>query len=121
MDKPHLNFTSFSRRLGALGLAFGLAQALHAAAPLEINYQGKLANTSGVPVNGNQDITFRICDAATGPCGFSTTKNVAVNNGLFNVVIDGIPANTFSASATKYLEVDVAGSGAFPRQKLVSS
>jgi len=31
-----------------------------------ISYQGKLLNSSGIPVNGNVAMTFRLYDAAVG-------------------------------------------------------
>ena len=59
-------------------------------APQLINYQGRIANESGVPLTGSTvDLTFRFYSAATGGTLYLTViqQDVAVNNGLYNVLV----------------------------------
>ena len=70
------------------GLALLVTFAI-AAPPRSINYQGYLTTSTGVPVNGNQVLNFRLYDAATaGNLLWSDTQlAVAVANGVFNTVL----------------------------------
>jgi hypothetical protein len=128
------NITFFLSALWVLSLA----ALLKAAAPGEINYQGKLTDSSGNPANGNFDMVFRIYDAATGGTPLVTdvrqgTDRISVSNGVFNAVIGGIPATlTFSSPITelrqalqggadRWLAVTVNGTDLSPRQKLVAA
>ena len=43
-----------------------LADAVFADVPLLLNYQGRLTNPGGAPVNGTLPMTFRLCDAVDG-------------------------------------------------------
>ena len=95
----------------------------HAAAPAEINYQGKLADSSGNPLTNNFSIRFRVCGSPDGAdCGYydRTFPAVPVTNGVFNVVITP-PASAFQGGTERYLMVSVNGTDLSPRQKLVAS
>ena len=53
-----------------------------------ITYQGVLTDSSGNPLNGNYQMTFRLYDAGTGGTTLSTdTHSVTVTNGLFTTPI----------------------------------
>ena len=119
-------FKSASRALVALGLGVMVSPTLFAAAPAEINYQGKLTDSSGIPFNGTKNITFSFWDNASVGAGSQlggdkTVNNVNVVNGVFNAVIDvsGIP---FLTNQNVYLQIRIDGSNFGPsRQKLVAA
>jgi hypothetical protein len=94
------------------------------AVPQLINYQGKLTDSSGNPINDNVSITFTIYNDATG--GFSIwydTQTVAVTNGVFSVLLgfsNGI-ANDIFHGEDKYLGVRVGSDPEMvPRQRITS-
>jgi len=50
-----------------------------------INYQGRLADSSGSPLSGTYTMTFRLYEAATGGTALATDiQDVVVTGGLFN-------------------------------------
>ena len=59
--------------------------------PKLINYQGMLTNDSGDPLTGTYDITFQIYNASSGgdKRWEETQTDVAVTDGLFNVILGG--------------------------------
>jgi hypothetical protein len=117
---------SASRALTALVFVAAVSTALFAAAPAEINYQGKLTDSSGIPFNGTKNVTFSFWNNPTVGAGAQIGSDVVVNNvsvvnGVFNAVIDvsGIP---FVSNPTVYLQVRIDGSNFGPtRQKLVAA
>lgn len=62
------------------------------AVPSQISYQGKLTNSSGVPINGNVAITFYIYNAASGGTVIwsEAHPSVAVTNGHFSVSLGSV-------------------------------
>ncbi|MCK4458560.1 MAG: hypothetical protein KAU52_02415 [Methanosarcinales archaeon] len=55
----------------------------------EINYQGRLAGSSGSPLSGTYTMTFRLYEAATGGTALDTDlHDVVVTNGLFNTELN---------------------------------
>src|SRR5688572_30911656 len=66
-----------------------------AAAPREINYQGRLSDAVGNPLSGSHNIRFRICDSAAAPCASplydQTASGVSVTNGVFSVRLGAPP------------------------------
>ncbi|MCX5905353.1 MAG: hypothetical protein NTV89_18220 [Proteobacteria bacterium] len=68
--------------------------------PQLINYQGKLTNAGGSPLNGTFVMSFTVYDAESGGTSLwtETQSSVAVNNGVFNVILgsgpDGKPNTT---------------------------
>lgn len=78
------------RRVLFLTLVFIIAiSSIHAAVPTTINYQGRLTDAEGSPVdNGAQFVTFKIYDAAIGGAplwnsGIQGVTTVAWPSGLF--------------------------------------
>ena len=86
-----------------------LLPAMASAAPLLINYQGRLVDTAGNPLTGAQSILFSVYDAASaGSLLWSETQSVTPDNGIFSVSLGGVqtlPAAVFASDAL-YLEED---------------
>jgi hypothetical protein len=94
--------------------------------PTMINYQGFLTDETGTALNGNYQITFRLYDEASGenPWVWVETHNtVAVENGLFNVLLGSIDTLTAEDLAgERYLEIKVgAETEMTPRMRLASA
>jgi len=92
---------------------------LAAAAPQSVTQQGRLLDTSGVPINGSQALTFTLYDALTGgAAGFTATQTVALDSGYYSVVLSGLtPADL---AGDRWLEIATAGSPLGARQPLTS-
>lgn len=99
--------------------------------PKFINYQGKLTNKSGTPLNGAYTMTFTIYDAVGTHLWTENQSSVAVNNGIFNVILgsgaDGVPDTADDTLVTESVFSDVnrwlgvkvgTDSEMSPRQKL---
>lgn len=99
------------------------AAAAVAAIPATFNYQGILRQADGSLANGSYNLTLRIYNqVADGTMLHQEAfNNVAVRDGVFNVVLgDAVPiqANAF-ADAPRYLGVTVGGDPEMiPRQRL---
>ena len=97
------------------------------AVPQLLNYQGKLADSLGKPVDGSKQMIFEFHDAAVDGNllgGFSETQQVVVTKGVFNVLIGsattgGVPALVFDQPSV-YLGVSVEGEPLSPRQHISS-
>ncbi len=105
----------------ALVLTLFPSRQLFAAPNLQINYQGKLTDSSDVAVaDGNYSIVFRLYTVASGGSNiWSETQTVAVTNGLFSVML----GTTTSLAAidfnqTLYLGVNVAADGEMTPRKV---
>src|SRR3989344_6069375 len=106
-------------------LPFSLTPQAQAASAFtkQINYQGKLTDSSGVVVaNGNYHMMFRLYTAVSGGSAIWTEDRSAdlgnratVRNGLFSVLLGSSTALTsVDFNQTLYLGVEVGGSGASP-------
>ncbi len=90
----------------------------------QINYQGKLTDSSDVAVSdGNYSIVFSLYTAATGGAAIWTeTKTVSVDNGLFSVMLG---ADTSLASVnfnqTLYLGVKVGSDSEMTPRKIIGA
>ncbi|MBI4396674.1 MAG: hypothetical protein HY548_06240, partial [Elusimicrobia bacterium] len=108
---------------------------LRAAAPGEINYQGKLADSNGNPItNPSFPITFRIFHSE-GNLLYSENHNANVSKGVFSLLVGTGNSRTYSNEASLCsnlacvmgvnadldLEVQANGVTLTPRQKLVAS
>jgi hypothetical protein len=88
------------------------SSALQAGVPELINYQGRLTDSGGDPLDTTVAITFTIYDAATdGNSKWTETHpSVIVVGGLFNVILGGydtpIPDTVFN-NETRYLGITV--------------
>jgi hypothetical protein len=91
-----------------------------------VNYQGRLADSGGTPINGSRGMEFAIYDAATGGnrmWGPETHAAIPVSNGLFSVGLGsqtsgGIPATAWNGD--RYLEIQVGGETLSPRELIRS-
>ncbi|MCX6780169.1 MAG: hypothetical protein NT034_03250, partial [Candidatus Magasanikbacteria bacterium] len=84
----------------------------------QINYQGKLTDTSNSAVpDGNYNLQFQLC--ADSGCSSvlwtetrTSTNKVAVTNGLFSVLLGSVNSlSSVDFSQSVYLEVSVGGTG----------
>lgn len=97
--------------------------AAFAAVPNVIPYQGRLTDAAGNPVNGAQNLTFRLFNVVSGVGAalYTETQNgVTVTNGLFNVSIGSVtplPSAVFSGGEL-FLEIQAGAETMTPRQRL---
>ncbi|MHC5054992.1 MAG: hypothetical protein ACYTKD_09790 [Planctomycetota bacterium] len=116
------SFAFFVTLAACLTCAMARAQA-----PTLINFQGKLLETDGTPVNGSVDIVFRIHTTQTGDTNVWSESHtgpaaVNVNKGLFSVLL-GVtsPITPDILDHTQcWLEMEVDSEIMSPRQQLVS-
>jgi hypothetical protein len=94
--------------------------------PQLINYQGRLNDSAGLPVNNlSVPMVFGVWDAATVGAGsqlWTEAQSVQVSNGLYSVrlgAVTPVPAAVFAAPA-RYLQVSVFGETLSPRAQLTS-
>jgi len=91
-----------------------------------VNYQGRLADHSGNPLNGTYGMAFSLWDAATGDnlvWGLESHAAVPVSQGLFSVGLGsqtsgGIPTSVWNGD--RYLEITVGGETLSPRELIRS-
>lgn len=104
-----------------------VATGLAADVPQMINYQGRLVNSSGEPLDTTVSMSFAIYDALTegSPLWTETHPAVVVNDGLFNVILgsSGTPLpDSVLAGTGRYLGIKVGtDSELSPRTRLVSA
>lgn len=102
--------------VAALVLAAGTAMAL----PFDqMQVQGHLATSSGVPASGTFPVTLRIFSQATGgaPLYAHPTLTLPVTAGLFDAVIGPLPS-TLADQPELWLEAQVAGETPLPRRPI---
>jgi len=91
-----------------------------------VNYQGRLADSGGAPLDGSYGMTFALYDAATDGSlvwGPESHAAVPVSGGLFSVGLGsqtsgGIPTTTWGGD--RYLEIAVGGETLSPRELIRS-
>lgn len=117
----------------ALILAVVIGQDLYKAGgsvrlvPRLLNYQGYLTDTLGNPItNPSLSMTFTIYDAVSaGNSKWAETQpSVSVSKGIFHVLlgtVTAIPDSVFNASASRWLELVVAGQIMAPRTRITSA
>jgi hypothetical protein len=116
--------------LAALSV-FLCIQAVQAAVPQMINYQGTLTEANGTPVaNGNYNIQFKIYEVPSGGTVLwsekwdTSTSQITVVGGIFNVMlgfVNPIPDNFFANHPVTYLGIKVGtDSEMLPRQQITS-
>ena len=91
-----------------------------------VNYQGRLADSSGNPEDGTFGMSFSLWDAASGGSlvwGPESYTAVPVSGGLFSVGLGGQTAGGIPTSAwngDRYLEIAVGGETLEPRELIRS-
>jgi hypothetical protein len=91
-----------------------------------VNYQGRLADNAGAPLDGSYGMSFALYDAASAGnlvWGPEVHDAVPVNDGLFSVGLGsrttgGIPTTTWNGD--RYLEITVGGETLSPRELIRS-
>jgi hypothetical protein len=91
-----------------------------------VNYQGRLADNVGVPLDGSYGMSFALYDAASAGnlvWGPEDHPAVPVSDGLFSVGLGsrttgGIPTTTWNGD--RYLEITVGGETLSPRELIRS-
>jgi len=108
-----------------LGLVLVLVYYSSAQVPRMINYQGKLTNATGAPVNDTIPMVFSIYsdEGGTNLLWTETQTTVIVDKGVFNVLlgsVNPIPDSVFNGSV-RYLGVKVESDPEItPRKPMVS-
>jgi hypothetical protein len=93
--------------------------------PHLINYQGRLTDDTGMPIDGTREMRFRILDADTLSASVlwsETHSSVQVDQGIYHVLlgsVNPIPPSAMS-QADIFLEVRVAGEILRPRSQITS-
>jgi len=112
--------------LFALAAALVAATAVIAAAdvPQMINYQGRLTDDAGEPINGTAAITFTICaDSLGSACLWDETHPaVTVEDGLFNVILGSLIPIHYSVfdGEERWMGFLVDGEPVEPHRRLIS-
>ncbi|MEW5923036.1 MAG: hypothetical protein AB1746_03525 [Candidatus Zixiibacteriota bacterium] len=101
------------------------ALAMSAGIPQLINYQGKLTDASGIPLDTTVSMTFTVYDAPTGGNSkwTETHSSVTVVKGLFNVLLGGVNPvqDTVFNDSLRYLGIAVGtNSEISPRTQLIA-
>ncbi len=88
------------------------------AVPNMMNYRGKLFET-GMPVNGNRNLQFRIYNVDSGgvPLWDSGVHSLMINNGYYHYTLSNLSPSLFTNDKL-YLDVNVNGSSLIPRERL---
>ncbi len=100
-----------------------LALSASAQTPRTMNYQGYLTDNLGQPItSGSESITFRIYNVASGGSAlWNETRTVAVESGVFSVVIgENTPIN-LPFDTQYWLGITVGGTELSPRTALASA
>jgi trimeric autotransporter adhesin len=110
-------------RVALLVLLTGWGWAVEAQVPDKINYQGKLTNPGGQPINGPVSMVFKIYSGPSGGSALYTeTQTVTVANGIFNVAIGSVTPLALPFNVPYYLGI-TAGTDAemTPREAVLTS
>jgi hypothetical protein len=93
----------------------------NAAVPHLINYQGRLTDSSGKPLEGTHNLTFRIYDAENaGNLLWEETQSVLLQKGVFSVLLGGVTNLDLPFDKPYWLEIKVNNEVMSPRQRIAS-
>lgn len=88
----------------------------YAAIPHLINYQGRLTDAGGSPLNGAYQITFWIYDAESGGnLLWEETQSVVISQGIFAVMLGASNGLNLTFDAPYFLEIKVGTEVMNPR------
>ena len=117
-------------RILLTGFIFVLCFSVSAATPQNVNYQGVLTDSAGIPITTPTTVTIvaRVFDGASGGTELysETHSNVTVEEGVFSLVLGSgsTPTGSFSASTfaanTTWLQLEIEGEAQSPRQAFLS-
>lgn len=104
-------------------LVCGVRSATYAAVPHLINYQGRLTDSSGAPLNGSYSLTFRIYDAeAAGNLLWEETQQgVVIQKGIFSILLGSVTNLDLPFDKPYYLEIKVGNEVMSPRQTITAA
>ncbi len=105
----------------SMALLFVLVTATVIADDDVMNFQGRLTDTNGFPLNGVFSITFRVYDKETGggPLWTETHGSVTVTNGIFRVLLGQAVPLTLNSSGSHWITEEVGADGEMaPRLRL---
>lgn len=118
---------SWHRVFGGLALAgvlIGMPGWAAAQAPPQMPVQGFLTDAAGVPVDGDEAITFRLFDAdVDGTMLFEETQSVMVEEGYFTAYLGdtaSLDLAIFRDTSPTYIEVVIGGTALAPRIQLAT-
>lgn len=91
--------------------------------PHLINYQGRLTNTNGNPLNGSYNLTFRIYDAETAGnlLWEETHTGTVIQKGVFSLMLGSVVNLDLPFDTQYFLEIKVGTEVMSPRQKISSA
>ena len=95
----------------------------YAAVPHLINYQGRLTDASGTPLNGSYNLTFRIYDAesAGNLLWEETQAGTVIQKGIFSILLGSVTALNLPFDKQYFLEIKVNNEVMSPRQRISAS
>jgi hypothetical protein len=117
--------STFARSGGVKSVLLGLLlpfAAAQAGAPTSINFQGRLLNNGGQPVNGSVPVAVTVWSADTGGSLLFTQHvgSVTVESGLYDFEWGDATLATALTNAQCWLQVHVNGDVLAPRQRLLA-
>ncbi len=119
--KPRFVLPSLLLSLAA-SLAVLVATGADAALPRTLHHQGRLSSTTGAPLQGAYNFTFRLYDVASGGAALWTENQNGVatdTEGLYAVVLGSVTPLSLAFDTTYYLSIEIGGAGEMsPRQAL---
>lgn len=101
----------------------GLWTNCYAEVPHLLNYQGRLTDASGLPLNGSYAITFRIYDAETAGSMLweETHTGLVIQKGIFSVLLGSVTNLNLAFDKPYFLEIKVGTEVMSPRQRIAAS
>ena len=91
-----------------------------AAVPTDMQLQGYLTNAGGAPVTGSFNVTAALYSTQVGGTAlWSTPLTLAVDQGLYDATLPGLPSTLFKSNSTLWLELKVGTEAALPRRKML--
>jgi hypothetical protein len=106
----------------AVSALFALAAVASGDIPKKISYQGRLTDSSGLPLAGSHSLTFRLYDLPAGGSSlWSESKTAeADSNGIFSTVLGSVTPVEVDFDGPCWLEIEVDGEVLSPRREIVS-
>lgn len=94
----------------------------YAGVPHLINYQGRLTDKLGKPLEGAYNVTFRIYDAETAGSMLweETHGGMVIEKGVFSVLLGSVIPLNLAFDKQYYLEIKIDSDVMSPRQKMAS-
>jgi len=96
---------------------------VYAAVPHLLNYQGRLTDSGGAPLNGTYALTFRIYDAETAGTMLweETQSGVVIQKGIFSILLGSVTNLELPFDKPYWLEIKVGNEVMSPRQAITSA